>query len=99
MKKGNRLISHLAFLIDYSIISINRPTTSYYMRALVKNSLVTNNDPLIEVKVAASWFKPANPAMSSGREGVLTVLLHSFLGFVSGGTERSSTWKFSPCIL
>ena len=28
MKKCNRLISHLAFLIDYSIISINRPTTN-----------------------------------------------------------------------
>ena len=28
MKKYNRLISHLAFPIEYSIISINRPTTN-----------------------------------------------------------------------
>ena len=28
MKKCNRLISHLAFPIDYLIISINRPTTN-----------------------------------------------------------------------
>ena len=28
MKKCNRLISHLAFPIDYSIISINSPTTN-----------------------------------------------------------------------
>ena len=28
MKKCNRLTSHLAFPIDYSIISINRPTTT-----------------------------------------------------------------------
>ena len=29
MKKCIRLISHLAFPIDYSIISINRPTTTF----------------------------------------------------------------------
>ena len=29
MENRNRLISHLAFPIDFSIISINRPTTSY----------------------------------------------------------------------
>ena len=31
MEKYNRLIRHLAFLIDYSIISINRPTTSNFI--------------------------------------------------------------------
>ena len=36
MKKCNRLISHLAFPIDYSIISTNRPTTTKMFNYFVK---------------------------------------------------------------
>ena len=36
MKKCNQFISHLAFPIDYSIISINRSTTTWASEAFEK---------------------------------------------------------------
>ena len=54
MKKCSRLISHLAFPIHYSIISINCPTTNSYIISInMVIKLLSLNDIL--VKCGIEW--------------------------------------------